>query len=64
MVSTEPLIDARVDQAKAETDTAIARALLTILDDAQRRTHWAVGMILGGLGVVGAVLGILIAVLD
>jgi len=64
MVSTESLIDARIDQAKAETDTAIARALLTIQESAQRRTHWAVGMILGGVAAVGAMLGVLIAVLD
>ena len=50
MVSTESLLDAKHDQIMAETDTAIARALLEIQSQSQRNMMWCVAVVIAVLG--------------
>ena len=50
MVSTESLLDAKHDQIMAETDTAIARALLDIHKQGQRDMMWGVAVVIAVLG--------------
>lgn len=49
-------VDVRTDQAKAETELTVARALLTIEEKLSAQTRWIVGFILVAAGLVIAVL--------
>ena len=49
------LVDAKDDVVKAQTDTAIADALLTVERRITISTYWVVGIVLGAFGIVTAI---------
>ena len=58
--ATEGYVDARTDAVRAEQDTAIARALLTLEQSAKKDMLWLIGFM---AGLVGVATGVIIAVL-
>lgn len=50
MASVEALLDAKHDQIMAETESAIARALLDIHRTSQRNMLWGVAVVIAVLG--------------
>ena len=57
---TEGYVEAQTGRLKAETQTEIAKALLTLQESAKRDLLWTIGFI---IGVVGIATGLIIAVL-
>ena len=54
--ATEGYVDARADAVRAEQDTAIARALLTLERAGHRRMLWMMGFMVAVAGLIIAVL--------
>lgn len=61
--TTEGYVEAQTGRLKAETDTAVARALLTIQEGIHREARWIVAVVLGSVATAATALGVLIAVL-
>ena len=65
MPGVEALLDAEHDQIMAETDSAIARALLDIHRTSQRNMLWGVSVVIAVLGsAIGWGISIVLAALD